>query len=83
MYVTPVFRGRGVGRALLDAVIAHARAFAHLRNLKLSVTAPNTAAIALYRSRGFIPYDAEREAICVDGVFYDEEFYALPLSRNA
>lgn len=83
MYVTPVFRGRGVGRALLDAVIAHARTFAHLRNFKLGVTASNAAAIALYRSRGFVLYGVEREAMCVDGFFYDEEFYALPLSRNA
>ncbi len=83
MYVTPAFRRRGVGRALLDTLIAHARTFAHLRNLKLSVNASNTAAIALYQSRGFILYGLEREAICVDGVFYHEEFYALPLNRNA
>ncbi len=83
MYVTPAFRRRGVGRALLDAIIAHARTFARLRNLKLSVNASNTAAMALYQSRGFIPYGLEHEALCVDGVFYHDEFYALPLNRNA
>jgi ribosomal protein S18 acetylase RimI-like enzyme len=83
MSVTPTFRGCGVGRALLDAIIAHARTLTHLRKLKLGVNASNAAAIALYQSRGFIPYGLEHEAMCVDGVFYDEEFYALPLKREA
>jgi RimJ/RimL family protein N-acetyltransferase len=83
MYVTPAFRRRGVGQALLDAIIIHARTFPHLRNLKLSVNASNTAAIALYQSRGFIHFGREREALSVDGTYYDEEFYALPLYHNA
>src|SRR5437762_538462 len=37
MYVTPEFRKRGIGLALLDAIILHARTFPHLRNLKLGV----------------------------------------------
>jgi ribosomal protein S18 acetylase RimI-like enzyme len=82
MYVTPTFRGRGVGRALLDTVIAHARTFGHLRKLTLSVTASNAAAIALYQSRGFVSYGLERDALCVDGVFHHTELYALPLNRN-
>jgi GNAT superfamily N-acetyltransferase len=83
MYVTPAFRSCGVGRALLDAIIAHARTFDHLRKLKLGVNASNVTTIALYQSRGFTPYGLEHEAMCVDGVFYDEEFYALPLKRDA
>jgi ribosomal protein S18 acetylase RimI-like enzyme len=82
MYISPAFRRLGYARALLDTVIAHARTFPHLRNLKLSVTASNTGAIALYQSLGFISYGLEREALCVDGIFYDEEFYALHLNNN-
>ena len=83
MYVALSFRRRRVGEALLDAVIAHARAFPHLRNLKLSANATNAAAVRLYQSRGFAKYGLEREALCVDGIFYDEELYALRLTRTA
>lgn len=83
MYVTPAFRRRGIGQALLDSIILHARTFPNLRNLNLGVNSSNGAAITLYQSRGFIRFGVEREAICVDGVFYDEEYYALPLNRNA
>ena len=73
MYVSPAFRGRRIGPALLDAVITHARTFAHLRNLRLCVNATNAAAIRLYQSRGFTRYGLEPEALCVDGIFYDDE----------
>ena len=83
MYVSAPFRGRRIGQALLDAVIAHARTFAHLRNLRLSVNATNATAIRLYQSRGFTRYGLEPETLCVDGVFYDDELYALPLHGTA
>lgn len=83
MYVSPSFRRRRVGQALLDAIITHAQTFTHLRNLKLGVNASNVAAIRLYQSRGFTSYGLEPEALCVGGVFYDEGFYVLPLNRNA
>ncbi len=82
MYVTPPQRRRGIGEALLDAVIVHARTFPHLRNLKLSVNATNVPAIALYRSRGFVPFGLEPEALCVGGAFYDEEHQSLSLRRD-
>ena len=46
------WRGRGVGRALLGALVATARADGH-RALSLSVDRRNTPALALYRSIGF------------------------------
>ena len=82
MYVSPKFRRQRIGQALLDAIIAHARTFSHLRQLKLDVTANNAAAIQLYESRGFTRYGLEPEALFVDGVFYDAVLYALPLNRN-
>ena len=79
LYVTPAARRRGLGGALLDAIIDHGRSFAGLRNLRLGVNATNAAAIALYRSRGFAPYGLEPEYLCVEGVYCDEAFYSLPL----
>ena len=82
VYVTASARQRGVGGALLDAVIAYARGLPHLRHLKLSVNAANMAAIALYRSRGFTAYGLEREFLCVEGVYHDEEFYGLRIGHE-
>jgi RimJ/RimL family protein N-acetyltransferase len=52
VWVDPRARGRGAGRALMDAVIAHARAAGH-RRLELTVTDRSPAAEALYERLGF------------------------------
>jgi ribosomal protein S18 acetylase RimI-like enzyme len=51
--VEAAWRGRGVGRALLEALLATARAEGH-DALSLSVDGRNVAALALYRSIGFV-----------------------------
>ena len=51
MYVRPAYRGGGVGRVLVEAIIAHARQRVEL--LQLFVLADNTAARRLYTSLGF------------------------------
>jgi ribosomal protein S18 acetylase RimI-like enzyme len=72
MYVAPAERGRGTGRRLLEALVAHARAQA-IEALKLSVTATNTAAIALYDRCGFVPYGLEPGTLKVGERYYDTE----------
>jgi len=79
MYVAPAFRGRGIGRALLEAVIARAKALPGLRQLNLTVTASNAAARALYRSCGFETFGLERAALWVDDQYYDTEYMTLQL----
>lgn len=54
MYVTDAARGRGVGRALLEAVLVAARA-AGYREVKLDTLGHLTAAQTLYRAYGFQP----------------------------
>ena len=54
MWVAPEARGRGVGGALVQAVIAWARAAGHAR-LLLEVADENAAAVALYARHGFEP----------------------------
>jgi len=50
MWTHPGSRGRGVGRALLDAVVA----FAGDAEVRLAVTETNVAARALYERYGFV-----------------------------
>ncbi|MGR3373358.1 GNAT family N-acetyltransferase [Pseudooceanicola nanhaiensis] len=49
----PAFRGRGVGQALLEAMIALARDWLQLSRLQLYVWESNERALELYRSHGF------------------------------
>jgi ribosomal protein S18 acetylase RimI-like enzyme len=79
VFVTPPWRGRGISRAMLDKVIAHARA-AELSHVTLSVTIGNMAARALYRSAGFVSFGVEPDALLIDGVSYDEERMVLRMT---
>ncbi len=72
MYVAPEYRQHGVGRALVDAVLAHAYAMPGIDRVNLSVNAANPAAIALYEAAGFIRYGLERDFMRIDGVPQDE-----------
>ena len=59
MAVKPRFRGRGVGRALVGAVLGHARSAPGTRIVQLTVTESNAAALRLYESCGFRPFGTE------------------------
>jgi ribosomal protein S18 acetylase RimI-like enzyme len=52
LYVAPAGRGLGLGAALVDAVVAHARAVGY-RDMRLDSLPSMSDAIALYRRRGF------------------------------
>jgi RimJ/RimL family protein N-acetyltransferase len=52
MAIVPAARGRGGGRALLDAAVEHAQA-SEAHKLDLEVWVDNARAIALYASAGF------------------------------
>jgi RimJ/RimL family protein N-acetyltransferase len=82
MYVSTDFQKQGIGAALVDAGIAHARNLGDVRYIKLSVTTGNGAARALYLSRGFETFGVEREALLVDGQYLDEEYMTLRISTG-
>jgi len=54
MYVSPNVRGRGLGRVLVSALEAEARALG-VRRLVLETGIRQAAALALYRATGFQP----------------------------
>ena len=56
MYLLPQARGKGIGRRLLEDLIATARAQGHAR-MVLDTASSLKEAIGLYRSRGFRPYE--------------------------
>src|SRR5262249_35736918 len=77
MYVAPEARRKGVGGALLDEVLRHARALEGLDQIQLAVGSRRPAARALYTSRGFEPWGIERRALRIGEDFVDEEYLVL------
>ncbi|MDY7095856.1 MAG: GNAT family N-acetyltransferase [Acidobacteriota bacterium] len=63
MAVLPAFRGRGVARALVQAVLEEARSHPETRLVQLTVTEANTPARRLYTSCGFRPFGTEPMAL--------------------
>jgi len=72
MYVAPEARKLGVGKALLQHALDHARDGMQVRQVNLGVNASNDAAIALYKSLGFEPFGIERGFMLLDGELHDE-----------
>jgi GNAT superfamily N-acetyltransferase len=68
MYVQPAYRRTGVGRAVLTALEARARALGYAR-LRLETGVRQPEAIALYRAAGYEPIEPY-------GLYRDE-----PMSR--
>jgi ribosomal protein S18 acetylase RimI-like enzyme len=75
MMVAAPVRGRGIGRRLLDAAIAAARERS-IDAIDLEVYAHNDAALALYRSCGFVAAGDARVEERSDG----QRWEALPMS---
>ncbi len=83
MYVVVEAAGRGVGRALLEAAIQHARAVPELEILNLSVTGGNRAAITLYEGCGFRRYGREPRAVKIGNRYFDKDDMWLDLSAKS
>ena len=75
VYLRPALRGKGVGEALVDRVVEHARG--HVEILKCVVNPGNRSARNLYLSRGFEVYGREPRALRTGGQDHDEELLAL------
>lgn len=74
VFVEQAARGRGVGRALMERVIAEARARGYTV-LRLGTLDDMHAAIALYESLGFVPIERYRA-----DEMLDTRFFELPLT---
>jgi putative acetyltransferase len=70
MFVDEAWRGRGVGRALLEALIAGARARGY-DTLRLGTLSDMDAAQGLYKSLGFTPIGRYRPDELMDTRFYE------------
>ncbi|WP_030240137.1 GNAT family N-acetyltransferase [Streptomyces sp. NRRL S-350] len=76
--VDDTVRGRGIGRRLVDAACATARA-AGARKLTLRVLGWNAPARRLYESRGFVVEGSLAEEFLIDGTYVDDIWMARRL----
>jgi ribosomal protein S18 acetylase RimI-like enzyme len=76
MYVRAAARGIGLARALVDAVLDHARGI--VDEIKLEVLPDNESALRLYRDAAFTAYAREPRALKIEGIYYDSLLMTLP-----
>jgi ribosomal protein S18 acetylase RimI-like enzyme len=83
MYIDPQFRGRGLGKSLLLALIERAtRECVGLEQIHLTVVSSNESAKRLYISLGFEIYGVEPNALKCDGHYFDEDLMILRVKRT-
>lgn len=76
MAVLPDYRGKGIGRSLIDAALSDDRRLG-LARVGLGVFADNSRAIALYELVGFKREGLLRNGACFDSRFVDTVFMGL------
>lgn len=71
-------QGRGIGRALMEALLAWARANERVEKVELQVRSSNARAIALYRSLGFVEEGRKTRRLKIGpGDYLDDVYMAL------
>jgi RimJ/RimL family protein N-acetyltransferase len=79
MYVAPEARRGGLGRALMNAALAQARAWPGVVNVHLAVSIAAPQARAMYDQLGFRAWGTQPRAIFHDGAFHDEVHMVLDI----
>ena len=79
--VDPAFQRQGVGRALMDAAAAEARARG-VRRLTRRVLEPNVAARKLYERSGYVVEGVLRGEFYLEGEYVDDMLMALDLTAR-
>ncbi len=77
MLVASEAAGQGLGRRLIQAIVARAREQADLEQINLTVVASNERARQLYESEGFRMFALEKRALKIGAAYHDEEQRAL------
>jgi ribosomal protein S18 acetylase RimI-like enzyme len=82
VYIAASHRGKGWGRALMNALLEKARTQRGLEQILLAVATSNATAVALYRSLGFEVYGTEPRALKIGETYVDEQYMVLMLRAS-
>ena len=77
VYLLPDYRGKGVAKKLLLAVIEKARKLPGVELIHLGVNPANIPVVRLYESVGFTKWGCEIHALKVNGEYVDEDQMVL------
>ncbi|HEX8529323.1 MAG TPA: GNAT family N-acetyltransferase [Cytophagales bacterium] len=77
MYVDPQCRGKGVGRALIAALLERVVRLGDIEQINLTVVSNNPVARRLYEQFGFVSFAVEKNALKWKGQYYTEEQMVL------
>lgn len=83
LFVDENHHGRGVGKALMAALLQTADNWWGLRRLELTVNTDNAPAIALYKKLGFEIEGTARQSVLRNGEFVDSHWMARMNSPKA
>jgi GNAT superfamily N-acetyltransferase len=79
VYVSPAARGKGLGRAMMEAVIEQARGWEGVEMVQLGAAVSPPAAMRLYELVGFRTWGVEKRALKWEGNYGDEAHMVLEL----
>ena len=79
MYVPYELRGKGIGKALVEAAVAYAKTLQGLEQINLAVVLTSKEARKLFISMGFETYGVERHALKLHDRYFDQEHMTLRL----
>jgi ribosomal protein S18 acetylase RimI-like enzyme len=79
LYVLPQGRGQGIGKVLMQELIARAKRLAGLEQLHLAVVTTAVVACNLYRSLGFETYGTAPRFLKMGEQYWDEDLMVLHL----
>lgn len=79
MYVSPDYRGKNIGKQLIEQAIHDAKQ-AGIEQLLLGVVTTNTPGVRLYKSLGFTIFGTEKNAIKNGDSYFDEYLMVLSLT---
>jgi ribosomal protein S18 acetylase RimI-like enzyme len=79
VYLNAELRGHGIGHRMMQALLERATKIDGVEQILISVTTTQDAAIALYRSLGFVTWGKESRALKVSDRYIDEEYMVLQL----
>ncbi len=80
--ILQAFTGQGIGTLLFQRMEEWAKQ-RHMHRLELTVMAPNTIGIALYKKQGFVIEGTRRDALFLNGHYIDEYYMSKLLDQSS
>lgn len=82
VYVKPTYRGFRIGEILVRSVLEKLRKSEHVTEVMLFVTTTQKAAIELYKKLGFIKCGEHKNALYINGRYYDQDIMQIHIDKN-